>query len=604
MATIRQLPDLLVNKIAAGEVIERPASVAKELLENSIDAGSTRIVLTVEDGGRKLIRVSDNGAGIAPDQLELAVMPHATSKISDEHDLFRIHTLGFRGEALASIGAISHLTIRSRPGDADEGAEIQVAGENVNSLAAAGCPVGTSIEVRDLFFNVPARRKFLKGANTELGHVQEQLARIALANPQVEFEFVSGQRVLKKLPSCNDMRTRVASFFGEELAGDLIPIQRHERGLSISGYAAKPAQNRATGKWQYLFLNGRYVRDRFVQHALKEAYRGLMEHNRFPMVFLALGIDPQLVDVNVHPTKIEVRWQDPNLVHSQVLSALRETFLQCDLTPALSARRAVPDLTPEQRLNERERIADFFKNLTPAQIAAGSTSGGSSPAVGLQPASVSMADLALKFQGGPGIDTPPPPQNPSTQSGSVLQLHRTYLVTQTDDGMLIIDQHALHERIIYEQLKERIARGTLESQRLLIAETLEFTAEQVALLESNRPLLEQLGIDFTLYGETTVALQSFPSILHSTAITEFMRDLVDRLAERGNQPHSEVLIHQLLDMMACKAAVKAGDPLTSEEMRDLIEQRPLVEKASNCPHGRPTTLRFSLADLERQFKRT
>ncbi len=468
MATIQPLPDLLVNKIAAGEVIERPASVVKELLENALDAGATRISLTVEDGGKKLIRVTDNGSGIAADQLDLAVMPHATSKISTEEDLFRIHTMGFRGEALASIGSVAHLNIKSCASQAAEGAEINVAGEEIKSRTAAGCPVGTTIEVRDLFFNVPARRKFLRGANTESGHVQEQFARVALPNPQVEFELLNGSRQVKHLPRCEDMRERISAFHGTELAQDLIRIERAERGLRIVGHAAKPAQNRASGKWQYVFLNGRYIRDRYVQHAVKEAYRGLMEHDRFPVVFLSLGIDPEQVDVNVHPTKIEVRWQDSNMIHSQVLSALRETFLQHDLTPALSARRAAAPLTPEQRLEERQRIADFFKQATPGS-AGGAPSSFSSSAP-TPTASVSMADLAMRFQGGSDAESAPaaPAISAEPAPAPVLQLHRTYLVSETEEGMLIIDQHALHERIIYDQLQQRIASGTLEAQRLLI----------------------------------------------------------------------------------------------------------------------------------------
>ena len=604
MATIRQLSDLLVNKIAAGEVIERPASVVKELLENALDAGATRISLTIEDGGRKLIRVSDNGSGIAPDELELAVRPHATSKIAVEQDLYRIDTMGFRGEALASMGAVAHLKVRTRPEHTIDGAEIYVAGEKIQSQSAAGCPSGTTVEVRDLFFNVPARRKFLRGANTEFGHVQEQLARVALPNPHVAFDFNSSTRTVKQLPGCGDMRDRIASFYGEELLDDLISIRREERGLSILGFAANPSQNRASGKWQYVFLNGRYIRDRYVQHAIKEAYRGLIEPHRFPVVFLALTIDPQRVDVNVHPTKIEVRWQDSNTVHSQVLSALRDTFLQRDLTPALSASRAASAVSPQDRFEERRRIAEFFKQSPPDQTAAGGSPGHPEPNKPLP--SVSMSELALKFQADPQRAL----QRAVTSSGSepisapVIQLHRTYLVTEVEDGILIIDQHALHERILYEQLKQRIASGALESQRLLIAETIELTPDQVALLQSHENLLRQLGIDFTLYSETTVAIQSFPSILNTSAISEFTRDLIDHLGEKGNKPHTEVLIHDLLDMMACKAAVKAGDRLGVEEMQRLIERRHMVEKGSNCPHGRPTTLQFRLADLERQFKRT
>ncbi len=512
MSGIRKLPDLLVNKIAAGEVVERPASVVKELVENALDAGGDRIQLTIEDGGRKLIRISDNGRGIAAEELALAVTPHATSKISSEADLYSICTMGFRGEALASIGSIAHLRITSRPADATEGAEIYVAGEKIESQSAVGCAPGTTVELRDLFFNVPARRKFLRGASTEFGHIQEQLARLALPNPHVEFEFLHNQRVVKHLPPCDNMLQRIASFYGDDLAQDLISIRRDERGLAIDGYAAMPAQNRSSSKWQYFFLNGRHIRDRFLQHAVKEAYRGLMEHGRFPVVFLALSVDPQSVDVNVHPTKIEVRWQDSNVIYSQVLSALRETFLSHDLKPAFSARRAAAELSPQQRLEERQRIAEFFKQATPPQPLPGSSSSGAGAGSGaFETSSVSMSELAMVYQARPDLLTAP--GAPETRLGdaqptapAVMQLHRTYLVTETDEGMLVVDQHALHERVIYEQLKSRIAAGDLESQRLLIPETIQMTPQQAALLQTSHDLLKRVGIEISLYGEDTVAV--------------------------------------------------------------------------------------------------
>jgi len=609
MPIIRKLPDLLVNKIAAGEVIERPASIVKELLENALDAGASKIRLTVEDGGRKLIRVSDNGCGISAEDLHLAVTPHATSKIVCEEDLFRIVTMGFRGEALASIGAVSHLQIISKPHDSIEGSRIYVAGEKIQSHGASGSPAGTTVEVRDLFFNVPARRKFLRSANTEFGHIQEQLARIALPNPQVEFELISGTRTHKHLPVCEDMSQRIRDFYGDEISDELLTVGRSERGLDIKGFVAKPAVNRTSGKWQYIFLNGRFIRDRFIQHAIKEAYRGLLEHSRYPVAFLELQLEPDQVDINVHPTKIEVRWQDSNKVYSQVLSTLRETLLHHDLTPALSTKREVPQLTTEQRLQEREKIANFFKQATPSFPTGGAP-------VGLSPqTSVTMKDLALSFQAGhsaeptagPAPQAQPgssPPAPEPLSAPSAIQLHRTYLVTETEEGMLVIDQHALHERIIYEQLKQRITTGSLESQRLLIPDTVQTTPEQVAVLESNQELLQKVGVEISVYGNDTVAVQSFPALLNISVIQDFMKDLADHLIEKGNHPHTEVLIHSILDMMACKAAIKAGDTLSPEEIRSLIDQKHLVEKNSNCPHGRPTTLKLSLSDLQRQFKRT
>lgn len=600
MRRIHKLPDLLVNKIAAGEVIERPASVAKELLENALDAEASRIELCVADGGRKLIRVTDNGCGMSAEDLATAILPHATSKITCEDDLFRIGTMGFRGEALASIGAVAHVTITSRPHDVIEGAQIYVAADQVQSQMLAGCAAGTTVEVRDLFFNVPARQKFLRGASTEFGHIQEQLARIALPNPIVEFELTSGTRRVKHLPPTEEVLERISSFYGEELAEQLLPIQRTERGVSISGFIAKPAQNRTSAKWQYLFLNGRYIRDRFVQHAVREAYRGLMEPARYPIVFLSIDIPPDRVDVNVHPTKIEVRWQDSSLVYSQVLSAVRETLLQRDLTPTMGSRPARAALSAEERLEERRKIAEFFKQASPANPLGGLVRLPSAP-TGTASATRSARSAQSPLQesvGGLGeFDTP------ADTAPAALQVHRTYLVAETEEGLMVIDQHALHERVIYEQLVGRITAGTLERQRLLIPEIVNLTARHVAVLEEFQQPLVQVGVEVSPYSADAIAVHTFPSILKTTIIEDFVRDVAEQLLELDEKPETEVLIHKILDMMACKAAVKAGDPLTPAEIRHLIAQRHVVERSSNCPHGRPTTLTMTIADLERQFKR-
>jgi len=483
--------------------------------------------------------------------------------------------------------------------------QVYVAGGKLEATTLAGSPVGTAVEVRDLFFNVPARRKFLRGATTEFGHVQEQLARLALPHPDVEFEFNSGRRVVKHLPGCAGILERIGSFYGEQLVGDVVEVRRDERGLGINGYVAKPSHSRASGKWQYVFLNGRYIRDRFIQHAVREAYRGLMEPARYPVVFLMLAIDPTQVDVNVHPTKIEVRWQDSNVVYSQVLSCLREALLQSDLTPSLRADSSGSAVPAAERFEERKRIAEYFKQLTPSQ-----SSFGGAPALsrlGFQrppsmeksePATRSQSESPAERSAGDAREAGEPSPSPA------IQLHRTYLVTETPEGILIIDQHALHERIIHEQLEGRLATESLEAQRLLIPETVALTPQQIAVLESHQELLDRIGVEITPYSDSSIAVLSFPSILQHLPISDFMTDLADRLREKGYQPHAEALIHEVVDMMACKAAVKAGDPLTPDEIRELIARRELADRRSSCPHGRPTTLRLTLADLERQFKRT
>jgi len=623
---IRVLPDLLVRKIAAGEVVERPASVVKELLENAVDAGAHRIAVTAEDGGKQLIRVTDDGSGMSPEELRLAVARHATSKIAAEEDLYSIATMGFRGEALASISAVSKLRAISRRPEATEGHEVRVAAEQLEMTQAAGCPVGTAVEVRDLFFNVPARRKFLRGSPTEMGHINEQLARVALSHPEIAFELTNNRRVTQRLPSCQTRLERIAKFYSPELASALLHIQRNERGVGLEAYVAPPNQSRATAQWQYVFVNGRYVRDRYIQHATKEAYRGLMEPNRHGVVFLFLTVDPQSVDVNVHPTKIEVRWADSHLIHSQVLSALRETFQRCDLTPALRTQRSREPISDEEQDRMRHEMAAALRSTTPIQPARHSESGppalsqpvrSTAPAGGGSPPAMDPAQMWQSLYG-PAESRPTAPQGPPhlapgplpaepqrfPSRSRAIQMHNLYLVAETDDGIVIVDQHALHERVLYEQLRRRITDGPLESQRLLLPETLNVTPQQATLLESNAELLAQLGVEVTPFGTDAVAVQSFPALLKDTDVISFMRDLLDQLAQQAGPANTDAVINDILSMMACKAAVKAGDPLTPEEIDALFERRDLIEKSSSCPHGRPTMLRLTKADLDRQFKRT
>ena len=651
---IRVLPTVLVNKIAAGEVIERPASVVKELVENAIDAGAARIAVTVEDGGRQLIRVTDDGCGMSPEELRLAVAPHATSKLITEDDLYHIGTLGFRGEALASISSVSKLRIVSRPAAGDIGHEIVVVAEQVDSSQSSGSPVGTTVEVRDLFFNVPARRKFLRGSSTEVSHVNEQMSRIALAYPTIAFELRSQSRLVQNLPACTTRLERVAKFYGPELAEALLHVHRSERGLDIDAFAATPANSRATAQWQYVYVNGRYVRDKFIQHAIKESYRGLMEPNRHGVVFLFLQIDPALIDVNVHPTKIEVRWADSNLVHSQVLSALREAFQRADLSPHLRTDRARVPLPPEVEERMRAELADVMKAQLAEQSGAlfGTLQPGSGsfdmpiPAQGNEsyssdPASPPVTGVysrgandvlapndplaswralygasAVPYSGTTetprsGAPQSPFPSNPFSSRVNpddfnrpkAVQMHNLYLVAETDEGIIIIDQHALHERVIYEQLRLRMATGNLESQRLLLPESIRATPQQIAAIEQHAALLLTLGIEADAFGTDAIAIHAFPSLLKDSDIPSFMRDLLDHLAQQPAGSSTEVVIHKILDMMACKAAVKAGDQLAPEEIEALMRKRHLIDKATSCPHGRPTVLRLTKADLNRQFKR-
>ncbi len=628
MPPIRKLDPSLVNKIAAGEVIERPASVVKELIENALDAGASRIDVDLQLGGTALIRVTDNGGGVAGQDLPLAVSAHATSKLQTADDLFAIRTLGFRGEALASIASVSHLRICSRTADAIEAHELSASDGQVAGPRPCAAPVGTTVEVRNLFHNVPARRKFLRRDSTEFAHVTEQIARPALAHPRVAFSVTHNDRPTRSLPPASDRRGRIADFYGAELAECLLAVDRQEHDLRIEALIAPPAHSRASSKWQYIFLNGRYILDRRIGFAIREAFRGLVEHDRYPVAFIFLTADPSTYDVNVHPTKIEVRWRDAGQVQSQVLAVLRETLLACDLTPRLGLQSSnalgassfpgeSSDGGPREAIHQeraRQALADYLKSIEPTQARLGfrpppfpsdrirpSIGGHARPAFDSPAATDGVVDRAAE---GPATEEWPRPVAEPAFSAPVLQVHNTYIVAQTEDGMVIIDQHALHERILYEKFRERILAGPLESQRLLMPQTIEASPAAALAAQQHGDFLRTLGIELTPFGPQTLACQSFPILLDGVEVVSFVGDLLDALADAGEGQSAETLVHGALDLMACKAAVKAGDPLTTDEMHALLAQRHLTDRSSNCPHGRPTTLQLTTRDLERQFKRT
>jgi DNA mismatch repair protein MutL len=606
----------LVNRIAAGEVIERPASVVKELVENAIDAGARHIVVEVEDGGRELIRIIDDGHGIRPEELPLAFASHATSKLASDDDLFRIGTMGFRGEALASIGAVSHARLLSRSAESEAAYEIFNRGGAISDPQAAAGNVGTTLEIRNLFFNTPARRKFLKGSATEFGHISEMLLRLALPHAGIAFKLAHNGRVSLDLPACGEVERWLAAW-PEDFHEQRLPLNVGDVELRLRGVIGLPELARPTAKYQYLYLNGRSIRDKFIQHALREAYRGLTEPGRHPAAILMLELPPGDVDVNVHPTKMEVRFRDSGRIHGLVLGGVRERLLGSDLTPRAVARMEGAEGAPREEM--RARLAAFFRQEPVAESEGKAAE--ISPAPLLDAAARVDAWLHAP-QAAPPLPLPPmgsmaqrgapesaPARAASPLGGveggrSAIQLHNSYLVAESDDGLVIIDQHALHERIMYEELRARISRGPLESQRLLIPQTLKASSRQMALLEQIAPLLARLGIEVSPFGPDSVAVQACPSFLEKLEPAGFVQELLERGEQELLDLHEEEVLHEILDMMSCKAAVKAGDPLTAAEIAALLARRDLVERSSNCPHGRPTTLRLSLRDLEKQFKRT
>ncbi|MCY2930587.1 MAG: DNA mismatch repair endonuclease MutL [Planctomycetota bacterium] len=632
---INVLPVHLVNKIAAGEVIERPSSIVKELVENALDAGATRIDVAVEEGGRKLVAVTDNGGGMDAADAALAFAPHATSKITVEDDLYRIGTLGFRGEALASIASVSHAHIRTRRAAEESGWEIEASADQVGDPKPCPAGPGTTVSIRDLFFNTPARRKFLRTINTEFAHISEQLARLALPHPQVAFRLTHNAREVTLLPAVDSTRQRIVDLFGEDVGADLLAVSRRDPKLAIQGLVGSPAAARGAAKWQFVFLNGRYIRDRLLSHALREAYRGLCQGDRYPVAFLFLELDPGEVDVNVHPTKVEVRFRDTQMVHGELLAALKETLNRSHLHPSADLSRAGESPAPGQT-GQREPLGSLESlEKTPASEAARQDSIRAAVADFLKSTPPLQPRLSfpepLSRSAGTPLPTATLPRDPFVSSSpssspplavsreyvsevrdisdsprqGVLQVHNSYIVTQTDDAVVIIDQHALHERILYNELKGRLAEGKLAGQRLLIPETLTVTAAEADAAASRAELLGRLGIEVEPFGPRTLAIQQFPSLLTGRGVSpvEFLREVLDRLAE-DEAADPERLLEGLLSMLACKAAVKAGDPLTGQEIDSLLARAAEADKASSCPHGRPTTLRLTLKDLEKQFHRT
>ncbi|MDH3718264.1 MAG: DNA mismatch repair endonuclease MutL, partial [Planctomycetota bacterium] len=496
MTAIQKLPANVVNKIAAGEVVERPASVIKELMENAIDAGASRVDVILEKGGVQGMRVVDNGSGIPADELPLAVTSHATSKIRSDEDLFRVGTLGFRGEALASIGSISRLQIRSRTAANGCATELEVAGGQVSSAVPCAGPEGTSISVTDLFFNTPVRRKFLRTTQTEVGHATEAFTRLALAYPSIHFTLNSNQRQVYDLPPCDSWRQRIATFFGAELADSLMGVESADEETRLSGYVANPAASRANNRMQYLFLNGRFIRDRSLQHALSEAYRGLLMTGRYPISFLRLEMPPQLVDVNVHPTKMEVKFRDGGRIYSQLLSTIRTRFLNTDLTarlettaaalgpatldapitaaPPAAASHAASMPAASLAASPAQRAAVFLDRL-PAPAASSHVppipgTAPCPPALQQQEIPLQAVAVAIASPSQP-TDQPADVASPGVASGrapTAMQALNRYLIAETNDGVIVIDQHALHERILYEQIREKVLAGSLETQKLLV----------------------------------------------------------------------------------------------------------------------------------------
>jgi DNA mismatch repair protein MutL len=599
MGRIAKLPPAVVNRIAAGEVVERPASIVKELLENALDAGAARIDVVLEQGGVGLVRVVDDGGGIEADELPLAVAAHATSKLRVAEDLERIETLGFRGEALASIGAVSRLVIRSRQADA-VGAAIEVDGGVVREVVPDGGAFGTTVEVHQLFGNVPARRAFLRSAQTEWSHAAEAFVRAALAHPEVAFSLTHAaaagrSRRVHDLAPAATWRPRIGDLFGPGLAARLIEVSGDDGEVCVRGLVGRPDDDQASGRLQYCFVNGRPFRDRAILHAVQEAYRGLMLSGRQPIAFLRFDLPAEMVDVNVHPSKMEVRFREPSRLYRLVLSTLRSAFLAHDMTARLTVPTGETAPWPDGPRDEHQRWPPAPPSApAPARLPAWERDAVADGAPDSAIDSALVGGLAGALADAVG--------SPADGERAV-QMHDRYIVVESRAGIEVIDQHALHERVLYERLKTAVAAGGLEVQRLLVPERIELSPGELELVEQHAAALERGGLRIEPFGGTTVIVTAKPALVGGTGAAEIVREVLDKLAAAAADGSRGMLVDEVLHGLACRAAIKAGDPLSQAEIDALVRDRRLVQDSHHCPHGRPTSLTLSRQELDRQFRR-
>ena len=599
---IRQLPDTLINQIAAGEVVERPASVVKELVENALDAGARRVDIDLEEGGVRLIRIRDDGAGISAGQLPLAISRHATSKIASLDDLEGVATLGFRGEALPSIASVSRFALSSRRAEDGHGAAIEVEGGRVGEVAPRPHPQGTTVEVRDLFFNVPARRKFLRAERTELGHIEEWLRQLALARPDIELRMSHNGKPSRRWKGDSDLLSdvRLHETLGEEFARNALHVDHEGAGLRLHGWIAQPSYNRASADQQYLYCNGRAIRDRSVAHAVKQAYADVLFHGRQPAYVLFLELDPRRVDVNVHPAKHEVRFRDSRLIHD---------FVYRTLQAALAETRA--GSTPTHGHGEESTPPQHHSGYhwTPPQAP-----------LGLQVAETRNGYAALYAS-----DARPPASTDDDDTGvavaeraqlqhtddaslpplgyAIAQLHGIYILAEAREGLIVVDMHAAHERIGYEKLKAAHDGEGLRTQPLLVPATLAVSEREADVAEREAATLDALGFELTRSGPQSLTLRSVPALLAHGDVEALLRDVLADLREHGESLRVAAARDELLSTMACHGAVRANRRLTLPEMNALLREMEATERSGQCNHGRPTWARFTLPEIDRWFLR-
>lgn len=621
MSKIKILPENVANQIAAGEVIERPASVVRELLDNSIDSGADRIIIRIEEGGKKLIKVSDNGTGMDKGDMLLAIERHATSKIFSVSDIFSIKTLGFRGEALPSICSVSRMEIISRTLNQIAAFRLRAAGGALESVDETGAPAGTSVEVRDLYFNTPARKKFLKALRTETGHIVDIVSRIALPFNYISIKLIDNStgKTLLNLPSSDNELNRLTALFGKDIAVALLDANFEQKGLCIRAYLSPPEMSRTRGDHMYVYVNNRNIRDKLIIGAITRGYGQRLMKGRYPQVALFMDIDPAIVDINVHPAKQEVRFEDSGFIFKSIASTIARALgdqlnpfsvenrshgpVTKPLSPDSNKDKPAWEYIPEEGDKKAQpEIKEFSYNEQQANFFMGSNENPYRPE--------DMPDLVFSRTSEKNVVSSGHAQHSDEKNEFskkeiprvIGQLKGTYLLFQEQDGLLMIDQHAAHERIVYETLKAKYAASKVESQNFLLPVDFELSIKDARVLESKLDQLNNLGFEIENFGGNSFLLRSVPAILVNSDWENFLRDLILVLEEENDLTNDRAM-DKLLTVMACHGAIRAGHIMTHQEMTLLIEQLQKLDLATNCPHGRPVFKKFSYTEIERMFKR-
>lgn len=610
---IQLLPEVLINQIAAGEVVERPASVVKELVENALDAGAQRVEIDLEEGGARLIRIRDDGVGMAPNELPMAVSRHATSKIASLDDLEAVATLGFRGEALPSIASVSRFSLASRTATQERGAKLDVDGGRLGDVIPHPHAQGTTVEARDLFFNVPARRKFLKAERTELGHVEDWLRQLALARPTIELKLHHNGRLLRHYrPNGGDAPKRLAEALGPEFHERALGVDHAQAGLRLRGWIGLPTASRSSADQQFFYVNGRAVRDRIVAHAVRQAYADVLFHGRHPSFVLFLELDPRRVDVNVHPAKHEVRFRDGRLVHDFIFRTLHEALADARPVDAVGAPSSPVGPTPSPVAGlpqwapaDQSRLGLSVNDTVMAYRTLYASPGGSAAMASSATLDTARADAAMGVAppgmsaGAAGIDdTVAPPLG-----FALAQLHGVYVLAQNAQGLVLVDMHAAHERITYERMKAAFAAQDLRAQPLLVPEPLAVSEREADTAEQHSALLASLGFEVRRTGPQSLSLRSVPALLADLDAKPLLLDALAELREHGNTRKIEEAVHGLMGGWACRSSVRANRRLTVPEMNALLRDMEATERAAQCNHGRPTYVQLELAELDRLFLR-